>query len=67
MQEVGAEEAEEKNIKLNSFVSFTLGDIRRTSFIMSAAERGMRTYGITCKSIFEGGKCVMCKLSESYL
>mmetsp|Transcript_4995 Transcript_4995/g.7632 ORF Transcript_4995/g.7632 Transcript_4995/m.7632 type:complete len:178 (+) Transcript_4995:34-567(+) len=41
-------------IDASSFISFTMGDPRRPSFIVGAAERASQSYGIKSKSIFEG-------------
>ncbi len=42
-------------IRARTLVSATLGDLRRTSFITSAAARALDLYGVSTMSIFKGG------------
>lgn len=46
---------EEGKIQVTSFISFAMGDVRRPSFIVGAAERASSSFGIRNKCIFEGG------------
>jgi hypothetical protein len=43
-------------IKARTLISATLGDLRRSSFITSAATRALDTFGVSTMSLFKGGK-----------
>jgi hypothetical protein len=40
---------------VSSFASFTMGDMRRPSFVKGATDRALQAFGVTHKSIFLGG------------
>jgi hypothetical protein len=59
----------EGKIHVNSFISFSMGDVRRPSFVVGAAERASMSFGIRNKCIFEGGICYkqcQCQLTVVY-
>jgi len=43
------------NIQVQTLISSTGGDLRRTSFILSAIQIAMGQFDITSKSVFQGG------------
>ena len=43
---------------MDSFASFTMGDMRRPSFVNGATDRALQAFGVTHKSIFLGGKAL---------
>lgn len=43
-------------ISIRSMASSSKGDLRRTSFILTAVQNALNTYGVTSKQIFQGGK-----------
>jgi hypothetical protein len=60
---------DEGKIRVNSFISFSMGDVRRPSFVVGAAERASMSFGIRNKCIFEGGICYkqcQCQLTVVY-
>ena len=49
------EQPDENVIQARTLYSSSLGDLRRNSFIVSAAVRALDTYGISTTSLFTGG------------
>lgn len=49
-----AKTPEEDIIKVKTLISSTSGDLRRTSFIVTAVQRALAKFGVTSRSVFQG-------------
>lgn len=58
---------EDDNIQVKTLISSTGGDLRRTSFILSAIQIAMAQFDITSKSIFQGGEKFCLIFSKMYI